>query len=395
MILAIIPARGGSKGIPRKNLRLLAGKPLIAHTIEHALRARQVSRTVVSTDDTEIAEVSRKCGAEVVMRPAELATDTAGSDLVLLHALSYLEEKEGFIPSLVVFLQATSPLRRLNDIDNAINQLVGDGADSLLSVTESSEFIWKQVEGGFTSITFDYRNRKRRQELEKIYYENGSIYLTKPEILRKCKNRLGGRISTYLMESWQRADIDDYDSLMWCEWLYRKYLASQRNKGILYEIQLIVYDFDGVMTDNKVTIDQDGSESVSVNRADGLAVSRIKDMGIKQIILSSEKNPVVRKRAEKLGLPCLHSKENKREALREYLETNDINKDRVIYVGNDINDSDVMNYVGFPIAPADAHEEIRKTAWAITKATGGNGVLRELLDMILEQGRGDSGAGPL
>lgn len=381
-ILAIIPARGGSKGVPRKNIRLIGGKPLIAHSIEQALQARQVNRTIVSTDDAEIADVARKYGAEVVIRPPELATDTASAEPALLHVMSFLEQTEGYTPSLIVFLQPTAPLRQPDDIDNAINQLSKDNADSLLSLTETREFMWEKTEKGFTSLTFDYKDRKRRQELEPIYYENGSIYVFKPEIIKKYQCRLGGKISVYLMEPWQRVDIDDYDSLEWCEQLYWKYMVGDRRKSLPSEIQLIVYDFDGVMTDNKVLVDEFGNENVRVNRADGLAISKIRSMGIKQIILSTEKNPVVQKRAAKLGLPCLSGIDNKKEALKEYLEKNEISKDKVIFIGNDINDIEVMNYVGYSVVPSDAHKEIRAIAKAITKSRGGNGVIRELLDMI-------------
>ncbi len=383
-VLAIIPARGGSKGIPRKNIRLLAGKPLIAYSIEQSRQARQVNRTIVSTDDDEIAEVARQYGAEVVMRPPELATDTASSESVLLHVLSFLEQKDGYVPSLIVFLQPTSPLRQPDDIDKAINRLIKDRSDSLLSLTESREFIWEKTEKGFSSLTFDYNDRKRHQELRPIYYENGSIYVFKPEVIEKYGNRLGGKISVYLMKPWQRADIDDYDSLEWCEWLFRKHIARNDRKSLPREIQLIVYDFDGVMTDNKVLIDKSGNEKVRVNRADGLAISRIKEMGIPQIILSTERNEVVQKRAAKLGIPCLSGQKNKKEALKKYLEKNSIDKEKVIFVGNDINDLEVMNYVSFSIAPNDAHREIRATAKAITKSSGGNGVIRELLDMLLK-----------
>ncbi|MFC1986967.1 cytidylyltransferase domain-containing protein [Chloroflexota bacterium] len=385
-ICAIIPARGGSKGIPRKNIRLLAGKPLIAYSIERALQAQQVNRTIVSTEDAEIAKVAQQYGAEVVIRPPELATDTASSESVLLHVLSFLEQQEGYVPSLIVLLQPTSPLRQPDDIDNAINKLIKDKADSLLSLTESREFMWEKTEQGYTSLTFDYKDRKRRQELEPLYYENGAIYVFKPEIIKKYQNRLGGKISVYLMQPWQRVDIDDFDSFEWCEWLYWKHMVGDY-KSFPDEIQLIVYDFDGVMTDNKVLVDKLGNEKVRVNRADGLAISRIKEMGIQQIILSTEKNEIVKKRAAKLSLPCLSGKDNKKEALKEYLEKNNISKDKVIFVGNDINDIEVMDYVGFSVAPNDAHQEIRAIARTITRSSGGNGVIRELLDMLLRNDR--------
>jgi len=232
-IVAIIPARGGSKGIPQKNIRLLAGKPLIVHSIEQALDSKTITRVLVSTDDPEIAGVSTQYGAEVIWRPADISGDTASSEVALLHALAFLEQAEGYHPSLVVFLQATSPLRRPCDIDNAINKLIIDGADSLLSLTESIEFIWSKSGDEFISTTFNYKDRRRRQELNPVYYENGSIYVFKPEILVKNKNRLGGKVSAYIMESWQRADIDDYESLEWCEWLYRKYLSDDSSSNNL------------------------------------------------------------------------------------------------------------------------------------------------------------------
>lgn len=216
-VIAIIPARGGSKGVPGKNIRLLAGKPLIAHTIEHALRARQVTRTVVSTDDAEIAETARHYRAEVVMRPPELATDTATSELALLHALSSLEQKEGYVPSLVVFLQATSPIRQPDDIDNAIVALNAANADSLFSCCQSHGFYWQLIDGQLIPANYDYQHRPRRQDCPPEYIENGSIYVTKTEILKRYENRLGGRIACYEMSPLDSFQIDTEDDFLLLE----------------------------------------------------------------------------------------------------------------------------------------------------------------------------------
>ncbi len=143
-VLAIIPARGGSKGVPRKNVRLLAGKPLIAHTIEQALSSSLVNRTIVSTEDAEIADVARQSGAEVVWRPEELAADTSVSEAALLHVLDHLVLHEGYTPDVVVFLQCTSPVRRPGDIDAAVEKLVREQGDSLISVTPWHGFIWRR-----------------------------------------------------------------------------------------------------------------------------------------------------------------------------------------------------------------------------------------------------------
>lgn len=153
--------------------------------------------------------------------------------------------------------------------------------------------------------------------------------------------------------------------------------------NLLSKIKLIVYDFDGVMTNNLVTIDESGKESVVVNRADGLAVSIIKKMGIDQLVLSSDTNLVVKKRAEKLELKCLTCKNDKKEVLTEYLKQSYILPKEVAYIGNDLNDLDVMEYVGYPVAPKDAATEIKKVAKMVTNAKGGEGVIREFLDFLV------------
>jgi N-acylneuraminate cytidylyltransferase len=227
-VLVTIPARGGSKGIPHKNLRPLAGKPLLAHTIEPALRASTVDRVVVSTDDSQIADVALAAGAEVVRRPAEISGDAASSESALLHALDYLLETEGYEPNLVVFLQATAPLRQPGDIDRAVRQLLAEDADSLLSVVRTHTWLWRVVEGRPQSFNYDYRQRLRRQDRPAEYSENGSIYVFKPWVLRRFNNRLGGKIAFYEMGPWSDVDIDTLEDLELAEWiLERGYCGSK------------------------------------------------------------------------------------------------------------------------------------------------------------------------
>jgi len=151
------------------------------------------------------------------------------------------------------------------------------------------------------------------------------------------------------------------------------------------KIKLIVYDFDGVMTNNKVYVDQNGKEMVQVNRSDGLGVSEIKKLGIHQIIISTEKNEIVKVRANKLGLHCIHGVDDKKTALIEFCEKNKIKFDTICYVGNDINDLDAMLICGFRFCPSDAYEDIKKISTHILKTKGGNGVIREILDQIKER----------
>ena len=216
-IISIIPARGGSKELPRKNVLPFLREPLIAHTIRQSLRSQRVNRTFVSTDDEEIASVSIRCGADVIKRPSEISGDAATSEQALHHALDELERRESYTPDLVVFLQCTSPIRGDNDIDDAIDSLMASGADSLLSVCQFHRFIWRIQQGRPTSFNYDYRNRQLRQYLSPEFMENGSIYIFKPWVLLQFDNRLGGKIQLYEMDYFSSFEIDTLDDFMLCE----------------------------------------------------------------------------------------------------------------------------------------------------------------------------------
>lgn len=153
---------------------------------------------------------------------------------------------------------------------------------------------------------------------------------------------------------------------------------------IISNIQLIVYDFDGVLTDNRVILREDGLESVVVNRSDGLAISIIKDMGLKQIILTTEENKVVEVRAHKLGLPVIKGVNEKKRAVLTYCHENEINLENVVYIGNDVNDLEAMKVVGYPVCPSDAYREIRNVSKEVLETKGGFGVVREFLGKIQE-----------
>ena len=219
-VLCLIPARGGSKRLPHKNRLPLNGKPLLAHTIEHARASRMVTRTVVSTEDSEIARIAEQYGSEVVRRPLELASDTATSESVLTHVLESAEAK-GYSPDLIVFLQCTSPLRESDDVDNAINTLLKTGADSIFSATVNHGLIWRQSDEGPKSLNYDYRDRKRDQEQPREFRENGSIYVFKPWVLKELNNRLGGRIEVYEMPFSNSYQVDSREDFEICELLLK------------------------------------------------------------------------------------------------------------------------------------------------------------------------------
>jgi len=209
-IISIIPARGGSKRIPKKNIKLLAGKPLIAYTIEASLNSKFINKTIVSTNDEEIAAIAKKYGAEVIVRPQEIAGDNSSTEDALIHVIEELE-KQGQQISHVVLLQPTSPLRKTEDIDKGINLALETNSDSVLSVCEIQHHY---LTGEFKeeAYSLDYSKRPFSQTMPKKYRENGAIYITKKNLLTKNKNRLGGKIKAIVMNEIDSIDIDEiYD----------------------------------------------------------------------------------------------------------------------------------------------------------------------------------------
>ena len=214
-VCALIPARGGSKGIPGKNIHPLAGRPLVVHSIEAALAAPSVGRVIVSTDDPDIAAVAERNGAEALQRPPEISGDTASSESALLHALDSLRDADGYEPDLVVFLQATSPLRRPGDIQNAIDLLVAEHADSVFSAYRPSPFVWRVTSEGVVPVNYDPAKRPRRQDrTDDVLLENGALYVFKPWVLRETQSRLGGRIVPYMMDALHSFEVDEPSDLL-------------------------------------------------------------------------------------------------------------------------------------------------------------------------------------
>jgi N-acylneuraminate cytidylyltransferase len=227
--VAIIPARGGSKGLKNKNIYPVAGLPLLAWSVIQATDAEHVDRVFVTTDDASIAQVAREYGAEVIDRPQEISGDKATSESALQHALETIAGRHGAEPETVVFLQATSPLRKPGDIDRAIEIFRQDDADSLISVTRADDLtIWEQRAGEWNSVNFDFRNRGMRQDRPSQFIENGSIYLFTPSVLREFGNRIGQKLSVYPMEFWQTWEIDTIEEVDLVEF-YLKHKGIDRS----------------------------------------------------------------------------------------------------------------------------------------------------------------------
>ncbi len=221
--LAVIAARGGSKGIPHKNLLDLCGKPLIAWTVEQARAARGVDVVAVSSDSDNILAAAEAAGAVGVRRPDDISGDLASSESAWLHALDATEASMGRFER-VVALQATSPIREPGDIENALATFDRDHLDSLLSVCEVEDYFnWRIGASGPEPINYDYRNRRMRQQIEKRYLENGSFYVLIPSLLREQNNRLGGKIGFHVMERHKMFQIDRPEDVKLCAAIMRSY----------------------------------------------------------------------------------------------------------------------------------------------------------------------------
>jgi YrbI family 3-deoxy-D-manno-octulosonate 8-phosphate phosphatase len=387
-VLTIIPARGGSKGIPRKNIVPVAGKPLVAWSIEAALAASLVDEVAVSTDSEEIAAVSRKFGARVVMRPAELATDQASSEVALLHAVDQVEREDGRPIDLVVFLQATSPARDPSDIDGAVQKLLDAGADSCFSAcAEHFTGRWRlSPEGSAYPVNFAPEKRPRRQEYPMEFLENGNIYVFKPALLRETGSRLGGKIVVYPMNAIDSIQIDCPEDLAMAAdvlEIRRRRRQAAPDLSPLKAVRLLVLDFDGVMTDNRVIVDQDGRESVACHRGDSWGLGRLKKHGVEAMVLSTEPNPVVAARCKKLGIDCIHGSANKLAAIEQIARDRSLTASQIAYMGNDLNDRECMEWAGVSIAPVDALPEIIALADLVTPQQGGNGAVRQAAEWII------------
>lgn len=382
LTVAIIPARGGSKGVPRKNLRRVGGVPLVERAVRAAATAFAVDLVIVSTDDDEIARAGIAAGARVIRRPAELAGDTASSESVVLHALDELETGDEKVGT-VVFIQATSPFIPSEGIDEAVAHIREDRFDSVFSAHETYGFLWRRGDDERAeAINHDASHRPRRQDREPHYLETGAFYAFSAQGFREAQHRFFGRIGIVEVPERTAIEIDDEQQLA-----VASALANLVDEPSAIPAKAVVTDFDGVHTDDTAFVDGDGHEFVRVSREDGMGVSRLRRAGIPMLILSTETNAVVGARGRKLRVPVLQAIDDKAVALAAWAADHGIALGDIAYLGNDVNDLGAMALVGWPVAVADAHPQAREAARVVLTRDGGNGAVRELIERVLSADR--------
>ncbi|MCD5346372.1 acylneuraminate cytidylyltransferase [Agromyces sp. H3Y2-19a] len=388
--VAIIPARGGSKGLPGKNLMRLGGVSLVGRAVAAAHAARSVGAVVVTTDDDEIARVARAAGATVVDRPADLSGDTASSESALLHALDELEAR-GPLPAVTLFVQATSPFIDPSDLDAAVARVVSHEADSVFAAVESHAFVWRAAgDGSVFGANHDAAVRHRRQEREPEFRETGAFTAMRTAGFRAARHRFFGRIAPQVVPQLHGVDIDTAADLV----VARALVELIDRPARVVDVDAVVTDFDGVHTDDTAWIDTEGRELVRVSRSDGQGVARLRAAGVPVLVLSAETNRVVTARAAKLRVDVLQGMHDKAPALAEWAEARGIPLARIAYLGNDVGDLPAMALVGWPLAVADAVPAVRDAARLVLEAGGGDGAVRELAELVLAARDGATGAAP-
>ncbi|MEU4271482.1 acylneuraminate cytidylyltransferase [Streptomyces sp. NPDC026092] len=379
-VLAVIPARGGSKGVPAKNLTPVAGVPLVSRAVRACLDARLVTDVVVSTDDAAIASAARAAGAEAIHRPAAIAGDTATSESAVLHAMDAFEATSGRRVDVVLLVQCTSPFITAEEVNGTVEKIT-EGADTAFTAAPSHGFLWRETPQGTTGVNHDKSFRPRRQDREPEYLETGAVYAMAAEGFRTHNHRFFGRTELVVTDPLRVLEIDDPHDLA-----RARALAPLLDTPVVpgfEDIDAVVLDFDGTQTDDRVHLDSEGHEFVSAHRGDGLGIAALRRAGMPVLILSTEQNAVVAARARKLQIPVLHGIDRKDLALKQWCEEQGIDPQRVLYAGNDVNDLPCFHLVGWPVAVASAHDSVRAAARAVTLTPGGSGAVREIAAWLL------------
>jgi len=387
-VVAIIPARGGSKGIPQKNLQEVGGSPLVVRAVRAACAASVVDRVIVSSDDEEILAVAATEGAEVHRRSAGAASDTASSESALIEAIRDLALDA--TNDVLAFLQCTSPFLDAGDVAAVVTPVLLGHADASFSAVPFHGYLWDVAEDGLAQpIGHLGKQRSRRQDEAPRLLETGAVYAMRIGGLLRHGTRFHGRTVAVVVDARRAMEIDSPEELEVARAIQP--LLDDAPDGSdgtralppLGEIDLVVLDFDGVFTDDRVLVTSEGVEAVLCDRADGRAVQALQ-ASVDVLVLSSEVNPVVSVRSAKLGLEVSQGHgQGKASVLREELARRAIEPSRVLYVGNDTNDLECLRLVGHPVAVADASSEVHSVAIHVLAHPGGRGALRELAEHLL------------
>ena len=384
MNIALLPARCGSQTIPFKNIKIICGKPLIYWALLALTESKSIDQIYVATDCDEIKDVVVDFNFEKVQifdRCDVNASNTASTESVMLEFLDSMNFSE---EDLFILVQATTPFTSSDDFDNAINIIKSNSKiDSLLSCVESKRFFWTK-DGN--AINYNYYKRPLRQDFNGLLMENGAFYINTVKNIYKYKNRLNGNIHPYVMPEYTAIEADEEDDWLIIEQLMYKYIINKQTKT--NSVKMFATDVDGVLTDAGMYYDNNGNELKKFNTHDGMAFNILKERGIITAMLTSEKTNIVKLRANKLQVDYLFQSvkgSEKLQALKKICVDKNMSLSEVAYIGDDINDFNVLSSVGFPACPKNAIADI-KNIKGITQLSksGGDGAVREFVELLLK-----------
>ncbi|TCK68814.1 N-acylneuraminate cytidylyltransferase [Winogradskyella wandonensis] len=379
-VIAFIPARGGSKSIPLKNIKDFCGKPLIYWTILALEVTPKVDKIVIATDSDAIAETVLSFDfskIEIYRRSVKNSQDTSTTESVMLE---YLEKINLEPDSIFMLVQATSPLTTETNFTKALQKYKEERYDSLLSVVRVKRFFWY---GDGTPKNYDYKKRPRRQDFSGEFMENGAFYINTVGGVLKHKNRLSGKIGLFQMPEHTAVEIDESDDWKVAEQMMYKYVLKQNNK----KIKLFATDVDGVLTDAGMYYSETGDELKKFNTRDGKGFELLRHAGIKTAIITSENTKIVERRADKLQVDYLYQGQQhagKLQALMEICKKENITLDEVAYIGDDINCFETLSKVGWAACPRDAIDIVKSIPHIlIMNRKGGEGCVREFVEKFI------------
>lgn len=381
--IAFIPARGGSKSIPGKNIKPIAGKPLIQWTIEACCNANYIDKVFVSTDSVEIRDfvVSLNIDSLVVVgRSPETATDTASTESVLLEFVQQYDFDS------VALVQATSPLLESRFLDEGFKKHNDNAFASVISVVEQKRFIWeKNGDAGIIPTNYNPLKRPRRQDFNGFLVENGAFYISSRQSILNSRNRFDGEVFPVMMPEESYFEIDEES-----DWIIVEDLLKRKEKKNIQsdelDIKLVISDVDGVLTDAGMYYSEYGDELKKFNTHDGMAFQLLKEKGYKTAIITSELTKIVKRRADKLNVDFLYQgKKNggKLNAAKEICDELGIKLSNVAYVGDDLNCMELLSHVGLAACPENAVDRIKNIQGiTILRKKGGEGVFREFCELF-------------
>lgn len=380
--IAFIPVRGGSKSIPLKNIKPINGRPLIYWVLDATVNCALIDTVVVSTDNYDIAQEVKNYGSEkihIVGRSRAVSTDTASTESVMIEFSADYDFEN------IVLVQATSPLLESADITKGIYKFFEQGIDSVLSVVRQKKFIWEEKSGFVTAVSYNPLSRPRRQEFNGFLVENGAFYITSKKNLLTSKCRISGNIAAVEMPAESYFEIDEQ-----ADWqVVEEILKRRKRKGIcdtsiVDRIKCVLTDVDGVLTDGGMYYSENGDELKRFNTRDGMGFGLLKEYGIITGIITSENIQLIKRRAEKIGADEIHlGILNKMAIINEICMKYNIRHEEVAYIGDDINDLEVIQTVGLGCAVCDGAESVKEAAKFITRVKGGEGAFREIVELIL------------